>query len=933
MPKVYDPLWWPLVIWFKNNRKAKVAESGDLQGPASSFEEIMSPIALADARTTKRRCCFCLAVTFFLFVSSFAGAQFYSRTQELAETRFPNRIHPVLVVAGFSTAVQGQPFASALRVAGGTAPYRFWIAQGALPSGLSLNSSTGTISGVPTVSGSFAFTVAATDSQLGYGRQLLHLDVSSGSVQNQVSIALSPETAQIAPGAKVQFTATVRNTSQTSVIWSASAGSISPSGLFTAPSRTGTAVITATAAASSGVHTSASISVQSASPLTIATSWLTNAKVNAPYNIAMIAQGGTAPYAWSLYSGSLPSGLTLNSSGVIAGEVLKAGTFTFTTKVTDASNHSSTRQLTLNASVTNPGSFDGPAELPRVHFQSALANTPAPGNTVTVSAGGSFQSALNNASCGDTIQLQAGATFAGSFTLPAKNCDDSNWIIIRSSAPDASLPAEGTRITPCYAGVASLPGRPALNCASTRKVMATLMAENAVGPITLAAGANHYRIGPGLEITRSTGTGINYGLIIKDAMQSAHHIVVDRDWVHGTARDETTRGVFLSGLTYGAITDSYFSDFHCTAGIGTCVDSQAISGGTGPLPQGVWKIHNNFLEAAAENILFGGVKLNSATPTDIEITQNHLFKPWSWMPGQASLVGEQDKTPSGCPNFDPKGGGQCPFIVKNLFELKNAQRVLFEGNVLENAWSGFTQHGQSILIEGANPNHNAIYSSISVMDVTIRFNRISHTHSGFGIINPGFSLVPNLPVGRISVHDDIFDDISAAYGYGDDSGAWALEQTYCGICIPSHDIAINHITEIIGESKKLFMVEGGLTSKPIQNWAYTNSIVSTGGGLVVSGAGALNPCGFYGATNWERIASCTGSFTMVANALIGATGSWPRGNFYPSAGADVGFVDYNNGNGGDYHLSSSSPYKNKASDGMDLGANVDAVTQATDGAL
>ena len=72
---------------------------------------------------------------------------------------------------------------------------------------------------------------------------------------------------------------------------------------------------------------------------------------------------------------------------------------------------------------------------------------------------------------------------------------------------------------------------------------------------------------------------------------------------------------------------------------------------------------------------------------------------------------------------------------------------------------------------------------------------------------------------------------------------------------------------------------------------------------------------------------------MTANALIGATGGWPRGNFYPSTESDVGFVDFNNGSGGDYHLSPASPYKNKANDGADLGADVDAVSQAIDGAL
>src|SRR5947207_1771629 len=72
--------------------------------------------------------------------------------------------------------------------------------------------------------------------------------------------------------------------------------------------------------------------------------------------------------------------------------------------------------------------FDGPAELPRVTVPSSLANTPAAGSIVSVRAGGDLQTALNNAFCGDTIELQAGATFTGNFRFPAKNCDSSHWI-------------------------------------------------------------------------------------------------------------------------------------------------------------------------------------------------------------------------------------------------------------------------------------------------------------------------------------------------------------------------------------------------------------------------------------------------------------------------------------------------------------------------
>src|SRR5438128_1760159 len=86
--------------------------------------------------------------------------------------------------------------------------------------------------------------------------------------------------------------------------------------------------------------------------------------------------------------------------------------------------------LVLFAAVTyvSASTYDGPAELPRVYVQSALANTPSPGKTWSVSAGGSVQQAINSASCGDTIMLQAGATFTTWLTLPAKACDNQHWI-------------------------------------------------------------------------------------------------------------------------------------------------------------------------------------------------------------------------------------------------------------------------------------------------------------------------------------------------------------------------------------------------------------------------------------------------------------------------------------------------------------------------
>ena len=78
-----------------------------------------------------------------------------------------------------------------------------------------------------------------------------------------------------------------------------------------------------------------------------------------------------------------------------------------------------------------------------------LLTADASAATLTVNAGGSLQAAIDAAQPGDTIVLQAGATFTGQFILRAKG--GSAYITIRSSTPDASLPGAGTRITPAHA--------------------------------------------------------------------------------------------------------------------------------------------------------------------------------------------------------------------------------------------------------------------------------------------------------------------------------------------------------------------------------------------------------------------------------------------------------------------------------------------------
>jgi hypothetical protein len=739
---------------------------------------------------------------------------------------------------------------------------------------------------------------------------------STPPAAQQVQVAISPAATILAPTARLRFAATVAGTSNTAVTWSASAGSISSDGTFTTPAASdGTQVtIIATSVANSTRNAISHVTIQRPSQLTITNSSLSGASVDKPYGANLSASGGTPPYQWTISEGALAPGLLLHTAtGAFAGTPSRQGKYSFTAKVTDASSNSASQNFTLAVSSVTSGNFDGPAELPRVYLNSTLADTPAPGSTITVGAGGDLKTALDNANCGDTISLQAGATFVirDQYEFPAKACDDQHWIVVRTSTPDASLPPEGTRMTPCYAGVASLPGRPTFPCTQPQRLLATIaFSGSGSGPIVFANGANHYRL-IGLEITRvaSNGNAV-VALVGPDTASSMNRIVLDRLYIHGTPEDETRRGVQLNGGTSVAVQDSYLSEFHCKVK-GTCTDSQAIGGGLGSLPSGPFRIVNNFLEAAGESILFGGGRATQS-PADIEIRLNHLFKPMFWMRGQPGYA-------------DPT------FIVKNHFELKNAQRVLFDSNVLEDTWGGFTQAGYSVLITPKNQGmgDENVCPLCQVTDVTIRYVTISHVAGAFQIANAKEK--PNgvaLQGQRYSIHDVIADDIDGVKYAG--YGIFAQVSTVADPLL--QNVQINHVTAF---PPHILLMVGAPDTVKIPGFAFTNSIVASGEAPIWStGTFGRSDCAYYDVP-LKTLDLCFSAASFSGNAILGALSeyppsSWPRGNSFSSPAA-IGFVNYNDGNGGNYRLLSSSLAKGAASDGTDVGADVDAVLAAVSG--
>jgi hypothetical protein len=576
--------------------------------------------------------------------------------------------------------------------------------------------------------------------------------------------------------------------------------------------------------------------------------------------------------------------------------------------------------LMAASSATSSDRFDGPAELPRVLVKSSLADTPTPGHIRLVKESDNLQQAIDSAECGDTLQLQSGAVFQGLFRLPAKPCDDAHWIILRTSAPNNSLPPEGTRLTPCYAGVVSLPARPDYHCSNPRNVMARIefAGKSGMGPILFRPGAHHYRL-LGLEITRSNPQGSVTALVAAEDEGSSHHLIFDRVWVHGTAQSETRRGIALSSMTYVGVVDSFFSDFHCVSVIGSCTDSQTISAGGGDRPEGPFKIANNFLEAAGENLIFGGRPART-TPADIEIRGNHLFKPMTWMRGQPGFVGGLDGH---------------PFIVKNHFELKNAQRVLFEDNLLENSWGGFSQTGFSVLLTPKNQENKCPICLVT--DVTIRFIKIVNVGSAFQIAN-ALSDAGGASSGgeRYSIHDVLVDGVR-----GKEYQGFGLFAMIISVGPPLRDVRIEHVTS---SSVPRFIISFlGTNPQKMTNFTVANNILSSDQVFQIGSAGGgPRNCAFQPEKQGAEgvFKSCFENSTFTHNVIAGGA-NWPPGNFLVKDLAAAGVRLTPGGDVNRYRLCTekeegckkASPAIGAGTDGKDIGADVKAIETALEGII
>jgi hypothetical protein len=344
------------------------------------------------------------------------------------------------------------------------------------------------------------------------------------------------------------------------------------------------------------------------------------------------------------------------------------------------------------------------AQLPQKFVNTTLAFPPG-ARTVPVHDSNQLTQAIKNAMQGDIIVLDAGVTYSGYWKLPPTSPvsgQPPEYTYIVTANFDQKHP-QGTRVNPV----------------TDAQDMAKLVTPNTAAVFELLGGANHWRF-IGLELTSSStyippgstsGNGYTYFLIGSQSHPQPlpDSIIVDRCYIHGidsapgVSGEDIVTAVQGNASNYGVV-DSYISAVHAPG-----QDTQAIGAYDTPGP---FKIENNYLEAAGENIMFGGAggNGNRGVPSDIVIRFNLLFKPLAWEPLSRP------------PNE--------PLVVKNAFELKSAQRVIFEFNTIQNVWAD-GQGGYAIVLT-VRSSQSGDFAVVN--DVTMRHNSVLNVVAGINML-------------------------------------------------------------------------------------------------------------------------------------------------------------------------------------------------------
>ncbi len=256
-------------------------------------------------------------------------------------------LSPTSLTAGtLSTA-----YSQTITASGGTASYSYAVASGTLPSGLTLNASTGVLSGTPNVAGTYSFTLSATDANGCSGTQTYTvvtscptLSITPASLTTGTVGTAYSQTLAATGGATPYGSWTVTSGSLPAGLTLSSAGVISG----TPTTSTGSAVsFTVRTTDANGCQGSQGVTLQICPVLTLSPTTLAAATVNTAYSQTLTTSGSATSYTYTLSSGTLPAGVSLSSAGVLSGTPTSTTSRTFTISATDANGCPGSRSYTI----------------------------------------------------------------------------------------------------------------------------------------------------------------------------------------------------------------------------------------------------------------------------------------------------------------------------------------------------------------------------------------------------------------------------------------------------------------------------------------------------------------------------------------------------------------------------------------------------------
>ena len=324
----------------------------------------------------------------------------------------------------------GVPYSGMVGVSGGTSPYTCILTAGTLPAGLSMNAAC-IITGTPTVAGTAALTIKATDSST-------PTKTTTGPVTLTIAPSALSLTMSTLPGAVVgtPYTATIGVTGGTAPYSCIQTGGVLPGGLTLAsncvvsgtPTAAGTFDMTVKASDSSSpaetITGPESITVTAAG--TLALSSPPNGTVGIAYTGSIGVTGGTSAYTCVITAGTLPAGLTLGTGCAISGTPTTAGTSTVTVKATDSSSPVKTTtgpvSLTISPAALTLSLSTLPGATVGVPYNATVGVTGGTAPYMCVLASGTLPAGLSMSSA---CVVSGTPTVAGTSTVNVKATDSS----------------------------------------------------------------------------------------------------------------------------------------------------------------------------------------------------------------------------------------------------------------------------------------------------------------------------------------------------------------------------------------------------------------------------------------------------------------------------------------------------------------------------